>query len=137
MVGVRRPHFRVAVGLVGLLGSCSGGPSDVALEDCPGNTVNLSVSVGLAPTISWTPACGMSSLDVFPAAGGASLWVLYSGAHAAENPLRSGIVYAHAPPDALQVSGPVPLIPGTEYTVAVYRYIDGTRLQAGVATFRP
>jgi hypothetical protein len=79
----------------------------------------------------------MSSLDVFPAAGGSSLWVLYSGAEAAENRFRSGIAYGHAPPGALEVTGPVPLSAGSEYRVAVYRYIDGTRLQAGVATFRP
>ena len=131
-------HLRAAfVGLIALLGSCSSGPSDVPLEACPGDTVSLTVSMGLAPTISWTPACGMSSLDVFPAAGGSSLWVLYSGAHAAENPFRSGIAYGHAPPGALEVTGPLPLAAGTEYRVAVYRYIDGTRLQAGVASFRP
>lgn len=133
-----RPNLLAAsVGLMGLLGSCSGDPSDVPLEDCPGDTVALAVSAGRAPMISWTPACGMSALDVFPAAGGSSLWVLYSGAQAAENPLRSGIAYGHAPRGALEVTGPVPLAAGTVYRVAIYRYIDGTRLQAGVATFRP
>ncbi len=125
------PILAVAV----LLASCSNGMQDVPLEDCPGDQVSVTVSGGLSPTISWTPSCGMSSLDVFPSAGGSSLWVLYSGARSPENPFRSGIRYGHAPASALEVTGPVPLAVGTEYTVAVYRSPE--RVLAGVARFRP
>jgi hypothetical protein len=118
-----------------LLASCSNGMQDVPLEECPGDQVSVAVSGGVSPTISWTPSCGISSLDVFPTAGGASLWVLYSGAQAPENPFRSGIRYGRPPAGALEVTGPMPLVVGTEYTVAVYRSPE--RVLAGAATFRP
>jgi hypothetical protein len=120
-----------------LLLSCSGGMQEVPLEDCPGDQVDVTVSAGLSPTISWTPACGIGSLDLFPTAGGSSLWVLYTGDQALQNPCHSGIRYGQAPAGALEVTGPVPLTAGTQYTVALYRLIERTRLQAGVATFRP
>ena len=125
------PSLALAV----LLASCSSGMHDVPLEECPGDEVSVTVSGGPSPMISWAPGCGMSSLDVFPTAGGSSLWVLYSGDQAVENPFRSGIRYGHAPAGALEVTGPVPLAVGTSYTVVVYRSPE--RVQAGVATFRP
>jgi hypothetical protein len=128
---------RLGVALLVLLGGCSDNVHDVPLEECPDNQVSVSVSAGVQPIISWTPTCGMSSLNLFPAAGGASLWVLYSGSQASENPFRSGIRYGDAPEGALEVTGPEPLAAGTQYTVIIYRSIDGTQLQAGVATFQP
>jgi hypothetical protein len=119
-----------------LLASCSSGLQDVPFEECPGDEVSVTVSGGLSPTFSWAPGCGMTSLDVFPSAGGSSLWVLYSGGQAVENPFRSGIRYGDAPAGALEVTGPVRLAVGTEYTVVLYRSV-GARVQAGVATFRP
>jgi hypothetical protein len=113
---------------------------DVPLEECPGDQVSITVSGGLSPMISWSPSCGISALDVFPADGGSSLWVLHSGAQVPGNPFRSGIRYGFAPAGALEVTGPVPLTAGTSYTVLVYRTEagdGGARLQAGVATFRP
>lgn len=125
-----------------LLWSCSDSPQAVPLEDCPENQVSVTVSPGSVPTFTWAPSCGIASLDVFPAAGGSSLWVLYSGEQAAENPFRSGIRYGHAPSGALQVTGPAPLVSGTDYTILVYRYLSdsgalGILHQAGSATFRP
>ena len=128
--------------LLALLAACSDAPQEVALEECPDNQVSVVVSGGTTPTFSWTPQCGMASLDVFPSAGGSSLWVLYSGERSADNPFRSGIQYGHAPSGAVEVTGPVPLSAGTEYTVILYRCIGdpsgcGVRLQAGFARFRP
>ena len=121
-----------------LLAGCSSGMQDVPLEECTGDQASVTVSDGLSPMISWAPGCGMSSLDVFPTAGGSSLWVVYSGDQALENPFRSGIRYGDAPAGALEVAGPVPPAVGTQYTVAVYRSDGGgARVQAGVATFRP
>jgi hypothetical protein len=134
---------RMSVGpfaLAVLVASCSNGVQDVPLEVCPGDQVSVTVSGGLSPTISWAPSCGISSLMVYPTAGGSALWVLYSGQQAAENPFRSGIRYGQAPAGALEVTGPVLLAAGTSYTVIVYRTEagdGGARLQAGVATFRP
>jgi hypothetical protein len=131
-----------SIALMALLTACSDSPQEPALEECPDNQVSLAVSEGPTPTFSWAPQCGMASLDLFPSAGGASLWVLYSGEQAAANPFRSGIVYGHAPPGALEVTGPAPLSAGTDYTVILYRCSGeaggcGARLQAGVARFRP
>jgi hypothetical protein len=111
-------------------------------EECPNNQVSVSVSSGSVPTFTWDPACGIASLDVFPAAGGSSLWVLYSGQQADENPFRSGLRYGRAPAGAIQVTGPTPLVTGTEYTIIVYRFLSeggalGTLLAAGSTTFRP
>ena len=137
--GEHRVNFRSltpSLALMALLPSCSNGIQDAPFEECPGDEVSVTVSVGLSPTISWAPGCGMSSLDVFPSAGGSSLWVLYSGGQAVENPLHSGIRYGGAPAGALDVTGPMRLTVGTEYTVILYRSV-GARVQAGVATFRP
>jgi hypothetical protein len=125
-----------------LLASCSDSPLE-PVEECPDNQVSVTVGQGVTPTFTWAPACGIASLNVFPAAGGPSLWVLYSGPHAADNPFRSGIRYGRAPAGALEVTRPSPLISGTEYTILVYRYLSegsggpGALLSAGSATFRP
>jgi hypothetical protein len=128
--------------LVTVLAGCSDSPQEAPLEECPDNEVIVTVSGGVTPTFSWTPRCGMASLDVFPSNGGASVWVLFSGEQAGTNPFRSGIVYGQAPPSALEVTGPMPLSAGTEYTVLIYRCAGDASgcdalLQAGAATFRP
>lgn len=86
----------------------------------------------------------MSSLQVFaasPSTGGHG-WVLYSGARAAENPLGPGIRYGQRPSAALQALPPDPLVPGAEYTVAVFRWIGdpggpGSLFLQGSAVFTP
>src|SRR5919112_4843126 len=133
---------RSSIALMAMVAACSDSPQEVPLEECPDNQVSVTVSEGVTPTISWTPRCGMASLDLFPSAGGASLWVLYSGEQAAANPFHSGIVYGHRPPGALEVTGPAPLSAGTEETVIVYRCFGdasgcGTRIQAGLSTVLP
>jgi hypothetical protein len=95
-----------SIALMALLTACSDSPQEPALEECPDNQVSLAVSEGPTPTFSWAPQCGMASLDLFPSAGGASLWVLYSGEQAAANPFRSGIVYGHAPRVLWRSPGP-------------------------------
>ena len=138
----RQRVFRPSLVGWALLAACSGSPQEVPPEDCPDNQVSLTVSEGLTPRFSWAPRCGMASVNVFPTAGGASLWVLYSGQEAAANPFHSGITYGRAPAGAIEVTGPVPLSRGTEYTVIVYRWIgdpggSGVLYQAGSATFQP
>lgn len=131
-----------ALGLGLLLVACSDSPLRVLPEECPDNQVAVVVSPGSVPTFTWSPACGIASLDVFPRAGGPSLWVLYSGPRAAENPFRSGIRYGRPPLGALQVTGPEPLAAGTEYAIIVYRLLGesggpSSLLAAGSAAFRP
>lgn len=138
---MKQRFFATPFALWLLFGACSNSPQEVQLEECPNDQVSVTVGGGSAPSFSWTPRCGMASLQVFPTDGGASLWVLYSGEQAVTNPFRSGIVYGQAPAGALEVTGPVPLSAGTEYTVLVYRWIGepggpGILSEAGAATFQ-
>ena len=102
------------------------------------------VSADRTPVFTWSPACGMAALQVFATTGsGSSGWSLFTGARAAENPLRSGIRYGEAPPEALEPGPATDLVPGTEYTVVVSRWLDfnepgegGSLLPQGSATFQ-
>jgi hypothetical protein len=104
--------------------------------------VTIQVGPGTRPAFAWTPACGMSSIMVFPAAGPAAVWVVYGGASAASNPLRSGIRYGQAPPGTFEATPEAALQVSTEYQVLVYRWLGepgagGGPFQRGSATFRP
>ena len=84
----------------------------------------------------------MASLQVFSATGtGASSWVLYTGDNAPQNPLRSGIRYGDAAPEAVEPASARDLVSGMQYQVVVYRWVGdngvlGTLLQRGSATFQ-
>jgi hypothetical protein len=99
--------------------------------------VNVTVSDDRTPIFSWTPPCGLASLQVWNQHQ-TSGWVLYTGSRAAENPLRSGIRYGDAPPEALEPASATPLNSGP-YTVTVYRWIGesgaGSLFPVGEATF--
>jgi hypothetical protein len=131
-------HFPIALSV--LLAACSDSPQEPPLEECVDNQVTLTATQGAVPTFSWSPSCGMSSMQVFPSSGGASVWVFYGGEQAETNPFRSPINYGHAPSGAFVATGPEPLRAGTEYTVIVYRWIGdpgggGSIFDAGSATF--
>jgi hypothetical protein len=83
----------------------------------------------------------MSSIMMFPAAGPAAIWVVYGGASAASNPLRSGIRYGQAPSGTFEATPEAALQVGTEYQVLVYRWLGesgmGGPFQRGSATFQP
>jgi hypothetical protein len=113
------------------------------VETCTDDqAVTIHVSAGMQPAFTWTPACGMTSIMVFPAAGPPAAWVVYGGAIAASNPLRSGIRYGQAPPGTFEATPPAALQGGTEYEVLVYRWLgepggEGGPFQRGSTTFRP
>jgi hypothetical protein len=97
------------------------------------------VSADPTPLFSWEPACGFASLQVWDQ-NQTSGWVLYTGARAPDNPLRSGIRYGQAPPGAIEPAPATPLTKSINYTVAVYRWIGdeagGSLFPAGSATFQ-
>ena len=104
--------------------------------------VTIQVSAGTTPRFTWRPACGMASLQVSPTAGPPGGWVLYSGTHAAENPLPSGIRYGEVPPKGVQPGTVGALSHGVTYRVVVYRWIGGpgdlgSLFSRGSATFVP
>jgi hypothetical protein len=105
-------------------------------------TINVSVETSVTPRFTWQPSCGMSSLQVLPDTGSSGGWVVYSGSHAAENPLPSCIRYGRLPPDGIVPGGAHPLVHGVPYHVVVYRWIGapggpGGLFEQGNATFLP
>jgi hypothetical protein len=114
-------------------------PAEACTDD---QAVTVHASAGTRPAFSWTPACGMTSIMVFPAAGPPAAWVVYGGSSAASNPLRSGIRYGQAPNGSFEATPEAALEVGTEYQVLVYRWLgepggEGGPFQRGSATFRP
>jgi hypothetical protein len=124
------------------LGCSEGTAPPVAppVEACADDqSVALQVSAGTRPTFTWTPACGMASIMVIPVAGPPAAWVVYGGAAAASNPFRSGTRYGQSPPGTFEARRPTVLQVGTDYQVAIYRWVGepGQPNQFGSATFRP
>ena len=130
---------RRAVRLMALLvAGCSDGAGPGPIQSCASDQeVNVTVSNNEVPLFTWDPPCGLSSLTVWDQ-NQTSGWVLFTGSRSAENPLRSGIRYGVAPPEALE---PAPASPLTSdsYTVTVYRWIGepdaGSHFPVGSATF--
>jgi hypothetical protein len=103
--------------------------------------VTVQVSAGTTPRFTWDPSCGMASVQVLATATSRDGWVLYSGSHAPENPLPSGLRYGVVPPKGLETTDPIALRSGVEYEVAVYRWIGDARMGSlflrGHSIFRP
>lgn len=135
--------LRVPLVLLGAgLCACSGGFEPTAAEPCAfDQEVAVEVGSGPAPLITWTPACGMASLEILPVTGSpTSGWLLFTGPRAPENPLRSGIVYGQTPPEAIAPGPATALAAGTEYQVVISRWVGdssglGSLIPAGGATF--
>lgn len=138
------PFIGSAAGLVllGVGARCSSSPGFDPIVAC-NETQSVAVHVETFPAtrFTWTPACGMASLIVWPDTGSA-VWQVSSWPHSAENPLPSGITYGHLPPDGVDVTigGVQPLVHGDRYQVIVYRCggIGGcVATEAGEAYFTP
>jgi hypothetical protein len=124
--------------------ACSDGVEPTPIVPCTDEQeVEIVVSGHRTPVFTWAPACGMASLQVFPTTGtGGSSWVLYTGPNAHQNPLRSGIRYGDAPPEAFEAAPPSDLESGREYEVIVFRWVGegpggpGSLFPRGSATFQ-
>ncbi|MGH7586893.1 MAG: hypothetical protein ACREMH_11650 [Gemmatimonadales bacterium] len=120
------PHLPPRL-LLGLLPAASAACSDDAgpgpadpLEREPDQAVHVDVEQDGFTRFTWTPGCGMASLQVMGPGGG---WVLYSGEDAAENPIGPGVTYGFPPEGTLEPSPAASLQSGAEYVVTVYRWI--------------
>ena len=133
-------HLLAGAGTGLLLVSCSDGfePIVACTDD---QEVTIQVSAGTTPRFTWDPSCGMASVQVLATETSRDGWVLYTGSHAAENPLPSGLRYGEVPPNGLETTDPVALRRGVEYQVTVYRWIGDPRFGVlflrGHAIFRP
>ena len=137
--------MRLTSTLAALTLACSDGVEPTPIVPCADDQeVEVLVSADKTPVFTWSPACGMASLEVRPTTGSSfSGWTLFTGPRAAENPLRSGIRYGEAPPEAVEPGPATELVPDTEYSVVVSRWVDfdesgagGSLLPQGSATFQ-
>jgi hypothetical protein len=122
--------------------SCSDSTFEPIVACTDDQEVAVYVSAGTTPRFTWQPTCGMASVQVWATETSSDGWVLYSGGHAAENPLPSGLRYGEVPPKGLEPTSETPLSRGIDYRVAVYRWIGeaggpGGLFERGIATFRP
>lgn len=130
---------RLGVRLIALfVAGCSDGAEPGPIQSCDSDQeVNVIVSSDQVPLFTWDPPCGLASLTVWDQ-NQTSGWALFTGSRSAENPLRSGIRYGVAPPEALEPARASPLT-SDSYTVTVYRWIGepgaGSHMPVGSATF--
>ena len=75
------------------------------------SVANVVISQGSAPTISWSPECGLGSIAVHRAVDSAEVWAVYSDAGQLASPITFGI----APKGAIIGTPPTPLVPGQQY----------------------
>jgi hypothetical protein len=100
-----------------MLESGCGSPSQPT--ECLSN-VTVSVSTGLTPRFTWTPACGVEVLSVVTEASrpqGNVVWDIEEN----DQGMASGVVYGVIPPGTTDVGHPAePLTAGQSYTVQLY-----------------
>jgi hypothetical protein len=138
---MRRAHL-VALLTIGVLGCSDGRTATAATEIRPTpcwSALDVSVSAGTRPTITWAPGCGVSSVTV--TAVGATpiadevVWGLTVPERA---PVGPGIVYGEAPSGASVWAAPRTLAAGVTYRVRVAYVVGGDAVAgAGDRTFTP
>ncbi|MCG3776852.1 MAG: hypothetical protein JW395_3723 [Nitrospira sp.] len=133
----RIPPLFLVLATFTLLSGCSDdSTSSTELPDCTGE-VTITVSAGTTPQFSWAPACQLFFLIVEPAASGEDLWSI--GTEGA-NEISPSVRYGTVPPGAQELDPPTPLMAGTEYKVAIFRYTGPGRQDGviiGLQTFTP
>ena len=138
----RLNRMLVGCGILLAFVSCSDSALEPIVVCSDDQEVAVHVSAGTTPRFTWQPSCGMASVQVWATETSSDGWVLYSGSHAAENPLPSGLRYGEVPPKGLEPAPETELRPGVEYRVTVYRWIGaaggpGSLFERGTTTFRP
>jgi hypothetical protein len=117
-----RPGARSRIMAATLLGAgvaCGDGGTE-PLRACS-EPIQVSVSAGTSPTISWTPACGVGYLTVRrplpPSTGGGvdPQWTIRSDGQRIGSSVRYGV----RPPGTVEVVAPQPLLAGQSYGVVL------------------
>ena len=133
------PHHRhvrrvAALALVLVLLACSGGDDATGsgLSRCQ-TDVTLSVSSGMTPQFTWTPACGAGALFV-ESVDGSDLWYVEPTVSAG---IASGVTYGVVPPDAIEDAPALALEAGKTYFVYVAKGSGNSLALAGLKSFSP
>lgn len=127
--------------VAGLCGGCAD-TTTPTVEPCADDLeVTVQVGPGTLPAFTWSPACGMTSILVFPVDSPPAVWVVYGGSRAASNPLHSGLRYGQAPAGTFEATPAAALQVGNEYEVLLNRWIGdsvgGGPFQRGYVRFTP
>lgn len=138
----RTSQLVIRLGFVVALSSCADNAFEPIVACSDDQVVTVRVSAGTTPRFTWRPSCGMASVQVAATETSSDGWVLYSGSHAAENPLPSGLRYGEVPDQGVEPAPEARLQRGVEYRVSVYRWIGdsggpGSLFERGAVTFRP
>jgi|SRR5689334_16632552 hypothetical protein len=124
-----------------LCGGCAESTTPTAEPCADDQEVTVQVGPGTQPAFTWSPACAMTSILVFPVDSPPAVWVVYGGSRAASNPLHSGLRYGQAPTGTFEATPAAALQVGTEYEVLLNRWIGdsvgGGPFQRGYVRFTP
>jgi hypothetical protein len=119
----------LALLLSGLLG-CHDATAPAA---CDGK-LDVLVSPGATPTISWSPSCGISALEVFsepaPFTAGEIETPVWAFTVSELTPIGPGVRYGSTPRGANVSKAPQALLPGREYRVLVMYTVGGDGVSA-------
>jgi hypothetical protein len=103
------------VGSVALALAATGCGSDATAPSsesiCPGQ-VEMHVSAGLTPQISWTPRCKLFAVGVEQASDGHDLWFIEADSVAGSGGISSPVTFGSVPAGTHLFDGPSPLQAG-------------------------
>ena len=97
--------------------------------------VALSVSLGVAPTFTWSPECVIFALTVTSVIGQQELWTIISSNNS--NSIDPPITYGVEPDGAVETGPAVLLEEEMEYRVTVIALSGGIEEVAGTEAFTP
>jgi hypothetical protein len=119
----------LAVVLLAVQLSCGGDSSTNADPNaiCT-DAVNVTVSAGASPVISWSPSCKVVFLTVEDFQNGDTQWAV-----SAQTGFSSPVTYGVVPPGATQSAPANALVSGTNYNVMLFKNLS----IAGVIGQRP
>jgi hypothetical protein len=127
------PTCRFSTLLVFLVCCTVGCGDSTSPPACPANSsVDISVSGGLNPTITWAAECGAEEVAVFDPVTGLPVWHLTADTRWIPNPVTYGVV----PPGTKVLHTAEALQTGTRYGVYV-AILVGTDTLARIGGFTP
>lgn len=142
-----RTHSLLAAGIAALTLACADSAPTGPLGQCDTN-VTLTATASLTPTLTWTPACAVSHVAIYPISGlqpvisPNALWTVATfERNIIYPPLQYGVdPFSGREGDTLTAPAPAkPLVPGREYYVILFRGGPGSAggFSPGQTTFTP